>query len=236
MLPNKRKRKTEALVSTEIQKEDSVLQPKENTSACLLRHTCKEISVTDYKNCLFRKDLSSLVIEGNPTEEELQAAWEDVFFDYGSYLKSDDTSYQVLIVRDIGILKYHTVFVEHALRYLREEYDMHIAGELREIGYNENFEEKDKERLAAIHNRVESLCKTKRFELEVLQDEYDRYLKQKDGGEDTSEEDFDKNTIMLSQYLHYPIDEDKTTAYKYVMIYNSYIADFKARSKQAEHE
>jgi len=217
-----------------MQKDGSVSQPKENTLRCLLRRTCKEISLADYKTCNFGKDYKSIIISGEPTEQELITAWEDVFFDYHSYLKSDDSSYSVLMNRDISLLIWHTTFVKKAIESLRLEYDIEIVEALRTEGYYENYEEPDRDKLEAIHNRILSLCKTKEFELETLQDEYARYLKEKDGGSDTTEEDFDKNIIMLSKYQGYPIDEEKTTAYKYVMIYNGYIADFNARNKEAE--
>lgn len=230
--------KTDLSHSSVMEKESSgLLLNPESQPKCLLHQTCKTLSIALFKKARFGNDLTALIISGTASQDELNNTWLDIVSEYSSLFKNEDSTYLFELSQQIGAMRAHIAYVDNAvfvliqkLRYHNETDAEIIAGLINE-GYDVTDDISDPEKYAAALNRCVSLCKTNVFDLEQMQNEYDRIEKASSGKKET-EDDFDANLIMLSKYQHYPIDEEKTSVYKYALIFNNYVKEHSVKKNK----
>ena len=75
-------------VSTEMLK-DSYALPTDQVipSNALLHRTCKTLSIAGFKLAHCNNDLNALIISGQPTDNELKNAWDEIIFEYATLFK-----------------------------------------------------------------------------------------------------------------------------------------------------
>lgn len=237
ILPKKwLKSKTQQLVSTETSTMNSVLPQMESHVSISLHRSCKTLSLSKFIQAYCNNDLQGLIISGNPTHAELMKAWNEIVFEYSSLFKTEQSSYLLDLGRDIGLLQHHIIYVDYAVFILMEKLrlgepkEQSIIDELISMGYPGIYDDTDPEKYIAELDRIISLAKTRIFEYMNLVDEYDRLNKTIKGKKQT-EEEFEKNIAMLSKFQHYQIDTETTSVFRYVTIFNNYLAEMKIRQK-----
>jgi len=227
----RQKKQAKASDFLETTKDDYVSQPEVNQCSVILHRSCEEVSVKIFKQCFYRGNYSGL---GNGTPEQIAEAWEAIVSEWSGLMKNDDSEYKLSMANNILELQKHVFFVESAIAVLQKYYDKEIIDRLiNECGYNGNYPDDDKEALLKQLYRVNSMCKSKVYELWELTDEYDR-LNKASLGEKDSEGDFDRGVHRLGKYQGYPIDQDKTSIYDLTQIHNNYIADMTSSSRPPE--
>jgi hypothetical protein len=83
------------------------------------------------------EDLSSLIIEGVPTEEELNAAWTDIFLEYLDANNDNGARYKITLRRDIAVLEAKLTQVESSLYVLQIYHVQELVDVLRGLGYED---------------------------------------------------------------------------------------------------
>lgn len=176
-------------------------------------------------------ELSVLIITGNPSTAELEEAWNEVMYDYSSRIRTDESNYLLHTAWKIGQLQSHIIYVENALLYLRVRHNADMVNELRQMGYlHLNYKQHDEDWLQQL-KRVESRCKTKVHDLEMLVQEYNK-LNKISTGTNMTEDDFNANVMMLAKYQGYPIHRDLTMMDEYLSIFNNYMKDLQRQKNQ----
>ena len=212
---------------TGMKKETSASSQKEeqaSPSACSLIRSCADISVRKFMKAYCNNDLSVLIITGHPTTEELESAWYDVMYDYSSRIRTDESNYVLHTAWRIGQLQAHIIYVDNALLYLRVRYNEDMVNELRQMGYTHLLYKEHNEDWQQQLRRVESKCKTKVYDLELLVEEYNK-LNKISNGTVMKEDDFNANVAMLAKYQGYPIHRDMTMMDEYLSIFNNYMKE-----------
>lgn len=232
ILPKRwQKKRTKPSHYSETNLESSALpQSRDYQSADTLLHNIKTLNLSTFKVVQCHNKLSALVISGNPSQREVEEAWEQILCEYSGYFKTRESQYLFDMAKQIGLLQWHIRYVENAISILRSLPDPEIIQELIGMGYDGNYDTKD---LTAYHkqlNLVLSLCKTRVFEYDELYDEYKR-LQGAVSGNSITEEQFEANVVTLSKFQGYRIDQDKTMVYEYAAIFSNYISDFEHRKK-----
>ena len=228
------KSKTQTSGFTEMNTENCVLpqQHKDIISSCTLRRTCSDISIIAFKKAHCKNDLSVLIITGTPTPEDLQDAWNEIIWEYSGLIRTDTTDNLQEISKEIGLLQHHIIYVENALSLLRLRHDLKMPASEEIIkgfismGYYIDYGLSYPQQLQSI----ESQCKTQVFDLISLQDEYNRLQKTMDGKKQT-EEEMDKNIVMLSKYMGFRIDQQITMMDEYAQVMNIYIREVTSNNK-----
>lgn len=209
-----------------------------------LHTSCKTLPFSKFKPAYCRNDYSGLVIKGEPTPEELQAAWNEILFDYASLIKTENSDYLFILRKDISDLQWQIWYVDECCReespefeipagVLHIRYEEALVKELKKIGYTIKDEFGTDEYFDRL-SLIVSLCKSRVHDLEELRAEYDRLQKTFDGKQQT-EEELDATQALLSKYQGYNIDDETTTVYRFTIIFNNYLADMKARKKLLEN-
>lgn len=232
--------KIEPLASTEMPKESFASAPSpDSPSQCSLHQTCKTLSIARFKAAYCNNNLNALVISGEPTADQLQDAWNEILFEYASLFKTEESEYVFSLRKEIELLKLHITTVDYSVYTLQLHFfdngstDNDIINQLVELGYEVTADTSDPVAYINQLKRCVSLCKTNVFDLEQLEKEYERAQKTT-GGKKITEEDFDANIVMVSKYMHYPIDEDTVTIYKFTVMFNNFLAENRVRPKTQE--
>lgn len=228
-----RKKKNQS-TSIETSVDNSASHPKMETptpSASVLRKRCSDTSIKKFKQAYCLGDLSVLIISGIPTHDELVNAWEELLSEYANQIRNEDSSHIIDLSKEIGLLQHHIIYVEEAVKYLRIRYDQDMVDEMILIGYEFLQQTEDIVDWNKQLNRCISLCKTKIFDLEELQEQYKRINKTTEGKKLT-DDDFNKNVMMVSKYQGYRIDQDTTMMDEYISIFNNFLYENNLIKKQ----
>lgn len=218
---------------TETNKGTSVSYPQTEDStrpSCRLIQRLSETPIAVFKQAYCNENLAGLILSGQPTKEQLLEAWNELFFEYASTIKSDNSDYTFQLAKEIGLIEHHINYVDYAVYLLRNMYDEDVTGELVSLGYFHLSYTEDKDQWNAQLDKVISLCKTKVFDLEQMIEEYKRLQKTTDGKKQT-EEEFNQNVLQLARYQHYRIDQLTTMMDEYVSIFNNMLSESKARER-----
>lgn len=235
ILPGKKQTGTApSSASTGMPKETSVSSPMTDNStqsSCRLLQRLSETPIAVFKQAYCNNELQGIIVSGHPEPEQLQDAWNEIFFEYASTIKSDNTDYTFQLAKEIGLLEHHITYVDYAVYLLRHIHSPEVVDELIALGYFHLHYSEDKAQWNQQLDRVISLCKTKIFDMEQLMEEYKRLQKTTDGKKQT-EEDFNQNVLQLARFQHYRIDQLTTMMDEYVSIFNNMLSESKAREKQ----
>lgn len=220
------------LDSTGTTKEGSALpQDQVTPSAISLRRTCAEVSVGNFRKAHGAGDLTVLIISGTPDDQQLLDAWNEIVFELGTLIHTDENTRSLELLNEINFLDCHTKFANYAVRLLRFKHNQIVVDRLIGMGYPGNYDHKNQEAKTRQLNRIISLCKTKLFDLDILRDEYNRIHKINEGKKQ-SDEDFLKNIVMLKQW-GYRIDMNDTMMDEYAQAMNLYMSESRAQKNVA---
>lgn len=233
--------KKKVSLTSEASRPDNVITTQEPTKTVSLHTSCKTLSLARFIPAYCNSNYSGLIISGEPTQEELQAAWNEILFDYSALIKNENSDYIFRLAKEIALTHWHITYVDNCCRMGGEDtlagilhfrYDEDLIKELKKLGYKLTATfgtEKYFDQLSMIN----SLCKTKLFDLDELTQEHDRLVKTKSGKKQT-EDEFMSTIIMLSKHQGYDIDAETTTVYKFTVIFNNYLTYKKIEIKSYE--
>lgn len=210
---NLQKKRKQSLPSTEPQ---TAISPSQTPEKLIdtLRRTCKKLPLADFKEAYCNNDLTVL---GIGTPEDLQAAWNEILFEYSGLLKSENSDFIFSVSKKIALIHADITFIDGAVMVLRTQHDEDLIAGLRDLGYPliEGFKEADLDRIV-------SLSKSMLFDLDDLEKEYATLTKTMNGKKQT-EEDFEQTISILSKHQGYQINQQKTMVSEFCGIFNTYL-------------
>lgn len=204
-----------------VKRDISRQQKQQDIQLPVLLRSCKEVSIDSFIQAYCNQDYKGLILKGDPDMNEVLKAWDEVLFEYSSLIKTENSQYFFETEKQMSLLKWHINYVDNAIRFLRIRYDEDLVKELNALGYDGDFNKPE------VLDRTISLAKTQIFELDTLNDEYNR-MRKTAAGKAQTEEEFISTVVMLSKYQNYHIDEFTTSVYRFTIIFNNYLAEGKA--------
>lgn len=96
--------------------------------------SCDDLPLSIFLDCLCDSKYDGLVLEGNPSDEEIRHAWMLIISEY-LQLRDKDAGELWMLTRDINRLQNHLFIVTHCTEFLRHRYSEIVAKTLRGIGY-----------------------------------------------------------------------------------------------------
>lgn len=226
-------RKIKRSASTVTSTANSALPTDPDTlSASKLHHSCKTLNVNGFKECYCNHDYSYLIIKGNPTQEDLINAWNEIVFEYGGMIKTENSEYIFDLQKRIAELTQHIAYVDNALILLQQRFSQSAIDELISLGYDGIYQFDDHVQYVKQLNRVRSLCKTRVMDLQDLQEEYKKYNLSSENSSSQTEEDFEEWVAQLGRFMHFRINQHETTVTEFAGIINAYIKHHKAKQPQ----
>jgi hypothetical protein len=188
-----------------------------------LIRTCEELMLDKFKHCLLKEEYFPLILSGQPSETELNDAWNTIISEYAQLSGSDKFERIVTLTKEINASIFKFNRVELYIRILAKAvddpamYSQVLIKELKRFGYPGQYDPKIKSRyleeLDAAYSKAKSLlvsAKLKQNELKRLEGQMEK------GKVDSTH--FDNNIIELSAHYKYQITEHNISTQKYCLM------------------
>lgn len=202
--------------------------------SCLLHRSCKTLKIGAFISAYCNNDLSVLVIDGTPTDQELKDAWDEILFEYSTLIRNGDSAYLLGLQKRISLLDFDIFYSETAVGFLKQRFDQDIIDYLiNELGYFGDYNPENPDQYERQLNRILSLVKTKKEDLKDLISEYER-LNNTNTGKKQSEEDFGITLAALSKYINYRLDKQTVCVDEFASVFTLYLTERDHQEKNSK--
>jgi len=167
--------------------------------------------------CLCDGILTSLIISGSVTENDLQEAWKNIHQDYSDSLISESDQAVIIIEKKIVLLERKIAKAYAIQTYLSFKWDEEMESDLLRMGavdgrypQNENLKESWWKRLTG---------RIKRWEVELEAERRRRYLLRKSTtgvAEKVTREVFQDFIVQIEKHVRFSIKESETTVGRFL--------------------
>lgn len=177
-----------------------------------------ELPLWNFVQVVTKGELSPLIIEGNPSDEQLIAAWDSIFTEYCDIMASKGQTYVLHIQREIKHIESKLTIMQLCIDRLQISYYEPAIEVLKEYGFDYPYTPESMfEDLTNTIAEAQYLIVQK----EVKQAEYQKYLEGQKG-EIASEQDYIDILSTLSKHQGYPLRIKDLSVREYVSIFNQY--------------
>lgn len=182
------------------------------TPSSSLYRSISELPLAAFRICIVHGDLSALVISGDPTEDEISKAWDDIRQQYADAIGDHDHRLATSLYKDIAILKYRYKSVILLVDLLQDAYMKELADELNDLlATTFPFDPHDTDQYLNDLQRCVKRTKAILLELEVKEQQY-KNITAANGkkGSRPTDEYFLAILITLSDHAKYQVNESIT--------------------------
>lgn len=175
-----------------------------------------------FLDALCDDNLSSLIIDGKATVDQLAQAWVLILSEYYE-LRDDglDGNEQCLLSRDIQKLNNHLTLLDICVKFLLEQYSDSIAESVRKLGYSFRPTSFDPVDYIVELNSIVQKSKLKYVQLQQLIKQLETKM-QEGGQEKPRRETFERNLLYFEEMQGASYNMDELTVSKYVMLEKKY--------------
>ena len=191
--------------------------------------SCHKLLMSQFIDCLVDKNLDVL---GHGTEEELKAAWADIYSEFTSLRKSEQSSEMFELMKEVLTLDNKLKIINKCLEVLWVCYNRDIANELQMLGYQVKLDWSDKESYYSGLRSITSKAKTLSAQLKRKEQEL-QAITEKNKGEGYSRTHFDSINVNLSKFMEFNIREEEITVSKWCMMVNKYEGWLEVKNAEA---
>ena len=177
---------------------------------------CSEVTLDEFIDCLINSNLRRLVRSGNPTDEELQAAWAALYSEYSELTGNKEYQYYFSVYRSVYAMR---LKMRLAQLLLNDHANVNF-NDLQELGYKGDV---DKIIARLQFETVELLSKEKELE----------NMKKKEGGT-VKESDFDDWVISVGKYLGYGIKRKEMLLSEFLSAHRAMQREYEAKRKSGK--
>jgi len=197
-----------------------------------LHMTCNTLPLSLFIRCLVDEDLTALVIEGDADMQTLTNAWQAINQEWMDLCGNKQNNYLLVLALEIERMSFSqevTVCAVDALRMCRFD---DLVKVLHEQGYRFPFNPSNPEEYHNDLNRV--LARSKRHLVDI-QDKKQQYERLKGGGtgKKVDHQYFNQMLVILSKFIGYHIDEERTTVARYATVANMYYQHIEQLEKKS---
>lgn len=175
-----------------------------------------------FLDALCDDNLSSLIITGKATAQQLNEAWLLVLSEYYELRGNGiDDNEQASMSRDILKLNNHLYLLDVCVKFLLERYSESIADSVRKLGYSfrpTSFEPVD---YIVQLNAIVQKSKTKYIQLQQLIKQLEKNMEE-GGKEKPKRETFERNLLYFEEMQGASYNMEELTVSKYVMLEKKY--------------
>jgi hypothetical protein len=168
--------------------------------------SASDLMLSKFIVCMCDQDYSGLIIKGNPTNEQLQKAWNKIYDEYLSIIKDKEQSYVMQLTKEVYLLEFKINIINTIVTSLSIRPDVEILKELKRWipvwgEFNPGDEKKYLEELQLVINQSKRLVIDLQSKTEELND---LIPKEKTN---VTRDYFDKLIWQLSKYAKHQINK-----------------------------
>jgi hypothetical protein len=181
-------------------------------------------------SCKVDKDLTALIIDGQPEADELARAWEIIDDQFMEKMRDDDQVYVQKLAMDYNILQSKCNTISALIKSLRFMYRKEWADELiKWYGMPVNLDPKDDEGFTRQLSVIEARKNKWLGDGLSLKNEMEKLIPDASVGEITREY-FDTIIVSISRFNKYHVNKKETTVSEFIIM----IQDMRSAAKQIE--
>jgi hypothetical protein len=194
-----------------------------------------DLSIRGFMRCLFHNDYSVLIIKGKASEEMLRERWDRLYEDYA--VATDNTNYTRLMtsMREYIRITGKLISAEAGLTILQCRYDAEAADGIRQLGYNLQFNPKDRKAYDRDLHALLTNCKTLRAKVSIQAGEIEKIKNEAGKNKQATEQDFLTGITIVSKHMGYRIDPATCSIGEYAEYqrqYNLYVSRENAKTNK----
>ncbi len=171
---------------------------------------CSKLTLDKFLDCLFDKDYSVLIVQGEPSQEELLFAWQRIFAQYNAMVATEENNRHIEKTKEANILVGKISLVAGIIHHLQIIYEKELVDILQELGLKPNIKEDDSfdvriSKLATVESRAKKWV----TKLDILTKELEKEQTNEEGiiaTRDTFSQGLERyNRYAKTQYLPWTI-------------------------------
>ena len=218
----KRKKSTSAFTKNSRNGNSSALtSPSPITSpAGRIYTTTSSLPLNKFIVCLCDNDLSQLIIEGNPPQGELVAAWYNLYEEFLDAMQDKEGVHKIRLLETINKLQLRHDLIVLCVSRLRVAFNEEVLNTLRGlIHVSGSFDTNDSEAYYRNLQVIENRLGTIRLQIEEKKAEYAVLTNKDEEGSKPTRKNFDSLIAQVERFTHFHIDEEKTTVSRFCQHY-----------------
>jgi hypothetical protein len=184
--------------------------------SCLIYSDISKLPLSRFIDCSVDGDISALIIEGEPSQDELQAAWAQILEQYSEAVGDNEQKAMLSLFKEINRLQVNIDQVYLLVGAMKSYYVKLFAKELNKIlNTSLSFDPQNQEAYENALKRCLSRCKAWELQKELKMSQYLALQKKFDGlASKQSREYYSDILIALSNSAGYEISEE-ISVYKF---------------------
>lgn len=189
-------------------------QEKKEEKSFNIYRSIHKLPLSVFIDVMLDKKLEALIIDGEPSKEELKKAWDIIIEEYADVNNKVDVNKEVKIYKRIVRLQFVIAGVELLLPVLEMVFVKQFAERLRdligrELLFNEESYESDLKISRVVLGTSKQELKLEKIQLHGLEEKVE-------DKEELSREYFSEMLLNLSDHAGYELKEEAITVYKFL--------------------
>jgi hypothetical protein len=195
------------------------LQSSEAKQSIGLYRDLKELTLDRFIECYCNDNLSKLVKFGEPTAEELQEAWDEIFTQYIEIIGGEEVQDKLKLIRDMNFLSMKVERIGALLDVLSVAPTEGLFEQLFAFGYNLPKMPYNEDSIKALSKIITAHMKRDVVEVQILSD---RLKKETGEQKRQTESDFYALIVEISDMFKVVLKESETSVMAFAMYINKY--------------
>jgi hypothetical protein len=179
-------------------------------SSAILYHSCNKVDLETFLDCLYENDFSGLVIDGQPTEEEIKSAWQKIYLEYCTLIQDGQYNEVFELTKDINTTNAKITLVDGIVKHLVVGFDQELVTVLNAFSLRCDLREEDYPD-AVIKKLNGVISRAKKWLIGLELNEQKLSLIQSENTEKTTRDYFDDMMLLINKYNGYHVRKTELT-------------------------
>ena len=184
---------------------------------------CSETTMGQFRQCLEHNNISALIVEGEPTAEQLAEAWASLFLEYCDLSEAHEATHRVRLWAEIEALKIKLNICQSWVDIISFMPSTEINKALWIVGYefelDKNKPAQYKEDIARINAELRSL----RLDIKIKEAEYSAIEKSPNSSDTIDVKYFSTIYTRINNYYKYNAVNDQTKVEMYCALLREFV-------------
>ena len=197
----------------------------------LLRR-CSETTMGQFRQCLEHNNISALIVEGEPTAEQLAEAWAALFLEYCDLSEAHETTYRVRLYCKIEVYKVKLDICQSWVDLIAIRPSEKINEALRNLDYHFDLDPSNPEQYKADIARINAELRSLRFDIKVMEVEYAAIQKSPTIDDAVDVKYFSTIYTRINNYYKYNAVNDQTKVEMYCALLREFVGVVEEPTKE----
>ena len=176
-----------------------------------------------FRQCLEHNNISALIVEGEPTAEQLAEAWASLFLEYCDLSEAHEATHRVYLHCEIETLKIKLDICQAWVDIISIRPSLKINEALWTVGYEFDLDVTKPEEYKADLARINAELRSLRFDIKVKQAEYSALEKSPTEHDTFDVKYFSTIYTRINNYYKYNAVNDQTTVEMYCSLLREFV-------------